>query len=319
MDSNLLHFDTAESFLGEGKKRYFSSGYKKIKYRFERYIVADNKLTGMLNVEWPIVWAQKNNQSLSPHLGTLEFYVIAAQLSESYLEIIENFSAQDIAHTWISYFKIKAGSEAETMLEQEECTCRQTSVKKGRTGEVSIFLFEVKIGKSIICLTLSHTSVQKGQVSKRTKKTPESVPLSYFTTGYKIPVHRIFNIRLNKATRVATAEIEMLNQELMDDFQGIGRKYQPCFSYADAILVAGQLSQILLFNLDGLTRQTASNLWMRQIESKYHQPLGDRFAIELRADDFKLVKLKENNFRTSNLHLRCSDQMTAQLKFAYQL
>jgi len=169
MDSNLLHFDTAESFLGESKKRYFSSGYKKVKYHFDSFLVADNKLTGMLKVEWPIVWAQKNNQSLSPHLGTLEFYVIAAQLSEAYLELIEKFSAEDIAHTWISHFKIKAGSEAETMPEQEECTCRQTSVKKGRTGEVSVFLFEVKIGKSIICLTLSHTSVHEVHVSQQKK------------------------------------------------------------------------------------------------------------------------------------------------------
>jgi len=118
---------------------------------------------------------------------------------------------------------------------------------------------------------------------------------------------------------VATAEIEMLNQELMDDFQGIGRKYQPCFSYTDAILIVGQLSQILIFSLEGLTRDRASNLWMRHIESKYILPIENTFTIELRADDFRTVKLKGNDFRTSNLYLNCADQMTAQLKFAYQI
>jgi len=321
MNSNLLHFDTAESFLGKSNKRYFSSGYKRIKHHFEDVLVAGERLIGVLNIEWSNIWAQKEGVSLSPHLGSLEFYVIAAQLSELYLEIIDNFSKRDIENTWISHFKIKAGTEAETVLRQEECMCSKIATTVDANNGILKSSFEVKIGKCVVNLTLDHKPcLSHSRISvNKIREMKDRVAFSYFTTGYKVPIYRIFNINLDTQTRIATAEIEVLNQEFLNDFRGLGRKYQPCFSYTDAILIVGQLSQILLFSLDGLTRDRASNLWMRQIESKYHQPLGDRFTIELRADDFKILKLNENNFRTSTLHLNCSDQMTAQLKFAYQL
>jgi hypothetical protein len=67
MKSDLLHFETAESFPGECKKRYFSSSYKKIKYHFADILVVDKKLIGVLDVQWPDVWAQKQNKDLPPH------------------------------------------------------------------------------------------------------------------------------------------------------------------------------------------------------------------------------------------------------------
>lgn len=283
-------------------------------------LVIDKKMVGILVIQWPDVWAQKADKVLPPHLGSLEFYVIGAQLSELYLEIIDNFSNDDIEKSWISHFKIKAGAEAETEVFQEQCECAKTSQKpiSEITDEST---FEIRIGKAIVVISICHPKgVPNPRISiNKIKNISENRNYTYFSCGYKIPVHRIFDIHIDKEKRTATAEVEMINQELVNIFKGIGSSFQPCFSYCDAILIVGQLSQILLFNLDGITRENASNLWMRSIESTYTEPIGDRFKVELRADEFKQVNLRNTPFRASNLYLNCEDKMIAKLKFAYQL
>lgn len=78
---------------------------------------------------------------------------------------------------------------------------------------------------------------------------------------------------------------------------------------------------MLLFSLDNLTRENASNLWMRSVDCKYHTPITDIAKVKLSVKDSKKIRVSDDQYyRAVTLYLDLDDEkMTSICKFAYQL
>lgn len=318
-----ISFDTIDSFLGDSKARYFSSGYKSIKYVFEDILLQDDKVIGILQVHWPQKWAQKNKEVLTPHLGSLELFVIAAHLVELYLQGIDNMSENDIENSWIEVIKINSGIQAISHAHAEECECVKNS-SVFIDNDVAQSHFSIKIVSTQINITIRHKihAANSCLSVKRIKLLSQDFSTSFFSFGYKIPICNIHNIHLSIESRRAEAQITILNQELLHEFKGMGRAYQPFFNISDGILVVGQLTQTLLYNLDGLTRDNTSNLWMRYIESHYNTPIlvGEKISLSIHAEEFKTLHIKKTLYRVSTIHISIAEgKITGKIKVAHQI
>ncbi|MFW5850922.1 MAG: AvrD family protein [Bacteroidota bacterium] len=321
--ADTLYFDTVDSFLGESKTRYFSSGYKLIKYQFEDVLLHNDELIGILHVEWPKIWAQKKHESIAPHLGSLELFVIAAHLVELYLKGIDNLTDSEIENAWVSFIKINSGVQAISEIKAEECGCKKISecIIDDKTIQSS---FSVKIVSTLVQITICHrkNSVPAYMSVNALQLLVKNFYSSFFSIGYKVPVCSIKNVYVNTTERKAQAEIDICNHELLSEFTGIGRAFQPFFNFTDGILVVGQVTQTLLYNLDGLTRDNTSNLWMRCIESTYKSPIpfDEIITLDIHAEEFKTLRIKDAVYRVSTIHISISNsRITGKIKVAHQI
>lgn len=327
-DNSIIYYESPEKFLGENSKRYFSSNYKRIKHEITNLTIQNNSLVGYLNISWPHLWAEKAGKSLKPHVGSLEFYVIAVQFVEYYMTILDNIKKDCMNRMWVEDFVSKAGNEA--VEEDASIPCKCTKLSQCIDGRNVTTKFVIGIGKVVVKLTVHYeTCMERRCMSSCNNASCMSIDnilsvkeeqLSYYTLGYKVPMHKISNIMVDKEKGYITADAQLVNLELANDFVGVSSNFQPCFTYCDIILITGQLSQILLFSLDNLTRENASNLWMRSVECKYSVPIKDLTHIKLEVKESKAINVSGRDYRSSTLFLDFGDgQMTSVCKFAYQL
>lgn len=327
-DNNILYYESPGSFLGENSKRYFSSNYKRIKHEITNLTIQNNSLVGYLNISWPHLWAEKAGKSLKPHVGSLEFYVIAVQFIEYYMVILDNIKKECVNRMWVEDFVSKAGSEA--VEEDASIPCKCTKLSQFVEDRKITSKFAIEIGKVVVKLTINYeTCMERRCMSSCSNTSCMSIDnilnvkheqLSYYTLGYKVPMHEISNITVDKDKETITADAKLINLELANDFVGVSSVFQPCFTYCDIILITGQLSQILLFSLDNLTRENASNLWMRSVDCKYRIPIKDHTHIKLQVKELKKINASGREYRSSTLLLDIGDgKMTSVCKFAYQL
>ncbi len=329
VENKILKYDTPESFLGLNKKRYFSSNYKKIKYDIDELLIYDNSLLGNLNVQWPEVWSEKNGGKRKPHLGSLELYIIAVQFVEYYMEIIDNLKKECLERVWVNNFISKVGNGCIEECENMACKCTKLSQKK--SGCHVDCLFEIKIGKAIVRLAINYVSCENrvclstcngnavislDKISNMKKRGE----LSFYSLGYKILMHKITNVVVNKEERFIEADIELVNEELSAYFEGISRTYQPCITFCDIIPITGQLSQILLFSLDDISREDAGNLWMRTADCKYFRPIKGQTKVRITVKESSIINTVGINYRAATLLLDYNGgDSLSECKFAYQL
>lgn len=325
---NIICYPSPEEFLGANSKRYFSSNYKRITHEITNLIIQDHVLIGRLNIKWPNLWAEKAGKKLKPHVGSLEFYVIAVQFVEHYMTIVDNVRKDCVKKIWVEDFISKAGSEAVEESSDIACKCKKLSQTYNEGVVRSSFVIE--IGKATVKLTIRYeTCIERKCLSSCNNSSCVSIDsilavknshLSYYDLGYKVPMHKITNIEVNKESESIIADVELINSELASNFVGISSLFQPCFTYCDIILITGQLSQILLFTLDNLTRENASNLWMRSVDCKYYNPIIGTARFKLCVKEFKKINTAGRDYRTTTLFLDFGDgNMTSICKFAYQL
>ncbi|MDH6310055.1 hypothetical protein M2451_002945 [Dysgonomonas sp. PFB1-18] len=322
-------FDSAESFLGSNKKRYFSSSYKKIKYEFTDLAIYNNSLVGNLDLDWPDTWSEKSGEKRKPHIGSLELYVIAARMVEYHLNIVDNLREDCIERVWVNNFVTKVSQGAIEECSQLACKCTKLSQNE-KNGRIDC-LFEIKISKAMVRLAINYdlcreracmsSCVGKPCISfnNMLKASSPQIP-SFHSIGYKVPVHKITNVMVDKKDSFIEADIELLNGELSPSFGGLGRAYQPCLTFCDIILTTGQLAQILLFSLDDIDREKAGNLWMRTADCKYFKPVPGETKVRISVTDSTIMKTGGVTYRAATLLLDYNNgDSLSECRFAYQL
>lgn len=89
----------------------------------------------------------------------------------------------------------------------------------------------------------------------------------YFGDVYKTQERRISDVVLDATSGSASARVAVLGDCATTGFSSV---YRPTLSIIDGMLVLAQLSQALLYDIDGLTRANSDNLWMRRFTIDTH-------------------------------------------------
>ena len=302
---------TPDSFLGDSSQRYFSSNFKKVFHHINETKIENGKLLACCSVEWPEDWSHKKGVALQPHIGTLDFFLIASRLAEVYFEKVENLCDNQISNMWISEFHCKAGNKC---IEQNTifCECRLLS-KKNQTE----YTLDIKIADAVVVLKTQLPDKIEDTLLE-IKRWDDFEQVSYYSAHYKEALRDITNIRIDTSRKNISAdfELEHINKS---SYKGIGSTYMPCVTFCDLVLVCGQLSQIILYHLDNTTREQASNLWLRNIHCFYKKPIKGKTNISVAIKASKALKLKGANYNCSVLIFNFNNEdLIAECSSAYQ-
>lgn len=106
VNKNTLQRVGAENYLGTSSRRYFSDGYKDIKHYFNDIRIEKEMLYANLVLEWPEKWSEKKGVSITPHIGTLDFFLASAILVEKFFQAMNKGFVDIIKKMWVTLLLI---------------------------------------------------------------------------------------------------------------------------------------------------------------------------------------------------------------------
>jgi hypothetical protein len=309
---NTLQSSDTGRYLGASSKRYFSDGYKDIQHSFSNIRIEKKELLADLILEWPEKWSEKKGVAITPHVGTLDFFLASAILVEKYFQPMNKEFIKRVNKMWIAEFVCKSGNKC---LEKQSIPCLCRLLSKEKMDNKIHYLFEVLVANTIVRLKV---------VSPYHSLTSSFDPFfaaqtdSYYFNEYKGADRIISSINLMPSEKYISADYELRhNQD--SSFHGLTSDYMPCLTFCDLVLCAGQLTQILLYNLDNISREESSNLWMRKIHCVYNKPIPMNSQVSVSINKTNMVKMKSGIYNCSELTFNFNNgDLIAHCSSAYQ-
>jgi hypothetical protein len=310
----ILHGLTPDSFLGDSSHRYFSSNFKRVVHHIDEIKIGHNNILANFSIQWPINWSNKKGISLQPHIGTLDFFLIAVRLAETYFRTVKMMHENQISEMWILEFHCKAGNKC---IENSITSCKCQLISEVTEQNETEFILNISISDATIILKILLQAKGIRELSDISQQTfSEHEP--YYSACYKEASRDITNIIVNTQEKYVTSKFELKHIDY-SIYKGIGSIYMPCITFCDLILACGQLSQILLYQLDDTNRENASNLWLRNIHCVYRKPIKENTNILVKVNKSKIVNLRGSYYNCSDLVFDFNDgDLIAECSSAYQ-
>lgn len=295
-----IRFKNAEQFLGCKEERYFASGYKKITCELFDYDFSDDKLTASLNLNCGKSWSIKNGEIIDQHLGSIESSLIAIRSLELFLSVKYNLTDDEISTSYIKRIEFKTKPCNTSLNQQNDIEVTPIHLfRKSTDSFTGNFEILVKNFQFLIELDMSQQFNPAKQCGERFTENINS-PAHYYHQGYRLTSIDIENLLLNVENRSVIAESKITNP--LEVFEaGLGTKNLRGLSFVEFLSIAGQLTQVLLYKLENISREESNNMWVRSLSAdflpkKTNQQIG--FTSKAYFTEFNLVKIKGEVWRT---------------------
>ncbi|MFC4606535.1 AvrD family protein [Streptomyces maoxianensis] len=275
-----------DDYLGPRDQRFFGEGFKRGVHQVGEIVVGyddagTGHVRGRASVSYPADWSRKGDTDQRPHLSTIDVLVLGVQLSEVYLAHSRGLGEQQRAGAWLRRAWIKAGSSpVEDDLQGFDIEAVLAEVRPSPDGpDRLVSVLDSRIGTLTIRTEIDHpvgTPVTTaGRYSSLDALLGDSAQRP-FGSAYK-----------NRRQIIEDVEV-VLGDELQDTRagvrfdirsdvpvagQGIEGLHQPSVSMIDSFVVGLQLGQVMLYELDGVSRAESNTLWMRQTVLEADSPL----------------------------------------------
>ncbi|MFI7002384.1 AvrD family protein [Nocardia sp. NPDC050175] len=300
-----LLLDTVDDYLGPARERFFGHGYSRIRYSISASNVVSDTVTPAVKttatVHYPTDWSKKAGTDQRPHLSTIDGLLLGQLACEGAAGAIVGLSDDEIAASWIQSVRIRAAKSPDEDLADLPITVtpqRAMAVDATRT-------YDVQVGGMRLTYTLQHpaASLANPEPPHRDRDTPTPAAIT------DVHVDREQHTAQAVLTRGDTAEL--LPEAIL------GSRYQNSPAFVDGFVAALQLGQILLYELDHMSRADSNTLWMRNtvlIAAAPRKENADkRMPISTHLDNQQKITLAEKTWRTvdivgelSGMSVRCS-------------
>lgn len=289
----MLKIANAEHYLGEASGRFFSAGYRNVSYLLQNEKVTLNEVNALLTLNYPDSWSvKKNGKALKPHLSSIDVLIVAANLCST---MLDNHKLS-VKHSIRQITVVAAKTPVEDLQAIPVYLQRLDSSTSRQLIEGSVGNMRVKIVTQ--ALSDQITESQHSLLDPR-----------FMQNGYKQVQHDIQQISI-KNSRQAEAKVRKT------DSQGVCS----VFNLIDAFVTGMQLGQIMLYEMDQITRRNSSNLWMRSISITDERlsddiidDMSDATNMTASLDNVSLTRKAEQSWRCADIvasinhiHFRCS-------------
>ncbi|MFF0434736.1 AvrD family protein [Streptomyces sp. NPDC004327] len=327
----LLRLPSVEDYLGPGETRFFSAGYRRAEYAVHdvRVTTGDRPgVTAAVSLSYPRDWSKKKaSTDLFPHVSTVDMLVLGLQLCEAYLVHTHGLDADRRRRTRVRKITLRAGTTP-----QEELTGLPAGAELRRTlqdpaaegGHVSTFTAHV--GVMTARYEIEHASpAQVAEDGSYDSLDTVLGPASgrYYGEGFKLREHTIGDVRADVDASTATATVttrSLPGYEAVTD--GLdGDRLTDGLSAIDCFVTNLQLIQVLLYELDGISRQDSNTLWMQQTVLTAvgpDLPAAEPTAAHVAFTDKALVPLRGGLWRDVTIGARLGGY-EMQCSFAHEL
>ncbi|MDC9615229.1 AvrD family protein [Xenorhabdus khoisanae] len=271
----------ADSYLGASESRFFGSGYKKVDYIIKEEEILSNEYKSTLTLVYPEDWSIKSKKKLNPHLSSIDVILISAYASGKLLNQFDH-----------SYYKITSMIIRSSRVPVEKLINIPINIGLNHCDEGVTYL-RGKVGNMQVQL-----KVERREFNDRLLN-------SIFSRWeFKDVTHEINDILLENKYKSKASVTKTAFGEIIDDID-----------YIDAFVSSLQIGQILLYELDGITREASNNLWMRSIKINEadvcnNQKVG---TLEVTLENTCLIYKGNDKWRSAdivssinNIQVRCS-------------
>lgn len=305
-----LDYRTIEDILGPSSQRYFGEGIAKVEQALHSiFFAADGSVRATGGISYPKNWsAKRSSGELRPHLSSIDAVVLAAQLIECYLGHAYGLTAEQRSRAWIRSLKARASSEPTLDLAAiaVECAVTGSTAQKNSLGD-QLTSFECRVGSIKVRTQVEHDAGDK-QPRPAVFDSPAAVLGEtwnpYHGNGHKFGTRTIERVRLSPPDGTAQALATVSPASRADPVNGLGSWYTPALSMVDGIVISAQVAQALLYEVDGISRDDTSTLWMRRFTAKQktpHQPIATPFICALSTASSRLRDMRGAKWRMADL------------------
>lgn len=294
--------------LGSGEDRYFSNGFKTIDISYDDIVCGDGVINTRINVKYTEGWSRKQGQNMAPHLGTTEFISIAAVVTQKLMERVLGLNRKEIETSWISRFILKVKTCTEGDCSRIPVSGHILSTESRNGGYESRIV--VSIGSVSATLHVCH------QCHACDEHKDETTKIDLYKTAYKLRSHSIKDVIVDEADMTTIGNASLSEADVSK--KGLGAAYSGMI-FTDFILVIGQMTQALLYSLNKASRDSSSNLWLREIDVWCTAPSNEtKCRSEVKFLDINTIHKKEETWQSVILSGKLGS-MNSKIKVAHRI
>jgi hypothetical protein len=269
--ADVLHLDSVDDYLGPAASRFFGAGYRRVKYTMPDVAVNgcgdDHRcLRSHVAVVYPADWSRKRaGIDLRPHLSTVDVLILAVRLAELQLNLDLAMSPQQRRTAWLRRVDIKAGAAP---YEDGLDALRVHAVYRGAVdrpdtllGQVSVF--DCEVGNMTVRCEIEHGPGTASGTGPSLADLLDTLPHRLYGDGYQTRTQALQDVDVDIPNLRASATATVHCGQSDDGRDGLEAHYHPSVSMVDSFVMALQLGQVLLYELDQFPRSDSETLWMR--------------------------------------------------------
>ncbi|GIG21699.1 hypothetical protein Cch01nite_24230 [Cellulomonas chitinilytica] len=293
----LLTFGSVDDYLGPADERFFGAGYRRSELDLSDVEVGPDTAEGTLAVGYPSDWSRKKvGIDLRPHLSTVDGLLVAVQLTDALLTNRLGLSQAGRAAVELTKIVVQAGTEPDEdlgALPVRAAVRRSTTDDDGRSSTV----VDVSVGRMRLRCHVAHPAAAPGaDAGSRTVLDVLGDPARRFWgEGYRASRQAIRDVVVDVARLHATADLTTATLPATVD-EGLGGRPDPV-TVVDAFVSSLQVFQILLYELDGLSRAESNTLWMQQTTLTLDPERRDARDLTVDITASELIELANGTWR----------------------
>lgn len=329
--SAMIHHPSFDIPLGPATDRYFGQGYKNVTHNLTRLRLSRSNQVGahheaIAELCYPAAWSRKGSRELVPHVSSIDTVALAASLLETAVVHTCDLGSAEAARMWVSHAKVSAGARPEEDLHHVAVTADIINVVRQPSGDLATTAM-FRVGQLRGSMTLQHPPgigefyvLGADKVSDLASTYPGRQ--LFYLSGYKTHDLHACDIAVDTTEQTITATCAVNTSTPTAALVGAESAWPHSVSIIDAVLGAAQLSQILLYDLDGVDRASSNTLWMRKLEltaTPPPRPITEPFPATVHVRRLSTINRSNQVWRSADLTVHDFAGVTGSCLLAHQL
>jgi hypothetical protein len=315
-----LALASVDDYLGPGDRRFFGSGYRRVRHQVTGVTVGAGPTGGPVvsataGVEYPHDWSTKAGVDMRPHLSSVDMLVLGTQLSEVFLTHVHGLDDADRRSAWLRAVKLRAGLEPQEELTGLPATATRREVRPvpGDPRRL-VSVFDARVGAMRARCEIEHPAGREraGEGSYATIEDVLGPSASrHYGDGFKGKRPLVQDVEVDVDALDARASVvaqQVPGAVAAGAATGLEGDHQPSLSMIDCFVTGLQLAQVLMYELDAIDRSGSNTLWMLRTvmeatspDRPWTAPVPATAAVV----DRKLLPVGERTYRTVDIAGSC--------------
>jgi hypothetical protein len=276
-----------------------------------------------VTVRYPRDWSRKTATSdLRPHLSTVDTLLLAVQLADAYLAGALGLREEQRRTARVTRVTLHAGAAPQEQLADLPALALPVRTEPAAGGTDLHSTFDVTVGAMRARCTVRHPDVSQRTTTARHASLDDLLGPAvdrYYGDGFRRRGLDVRDVTADLTAMEAQARVRALDGDVAR--AGLEGAHQPCLSMVDTFVAGLQLAQVLLYGMDGLSRQETSTLWMLNTvleAGPRPQPADDPVAMRLTVPGRRLLPLRGATWRNVDVAGSLGD-LTLRTSVAHEL
>jgi hypothetical protein len=252
---------------------------------------------------------------MRPHLSSVDMLVLGAQLSEACLVQAHGLSDAERGRSWLRKVRLRAGLEPQEELERLPAGASRRRVREAGDGSGRLVsVFDTSVGAMQARCEIEHPPGEAwvGERSYRRLDDLLGPPDGrHYGDGFKAKRPRIEDVHVDlEALDARASAVAQPTTGAAAEPRGLEADHQPALSMVDCFVTTLQLAQVLMYELDSISRAESHTLWMLRTAMEAPSPRRPWPAsLPARASvaGKNLLPVGDSTYRTVDIVGACGD------------